>query len=215
MNLQDAPFNLIKSGLKKIELRLYDDKRKLISVGDEIEFSNANDVTQKILCEVIAIHKFSSFEELYKTLSLLSCDYTVENIEKTPRKNIKVYNKGKDREIVIRQDLSRELKQYYKTKKIVSGYIFLSNDPNCEGKMPAISTIWRQMKKVAGLARVNKDKVHPHNFRHLFAQVFLDSYPENVLDLADLLGHNDLKTTRIYTKTSGEQKRKKLENVKF
>ena len=71
------------------------------------------------------------------------------------------------------------------------------------------------MKKIAGIARINKEKVHPHNFRHLFAQVFLESYPENVLDLADLLGHNDLKTTRIYTKTSGEQKRKKLENVKF
>ena len=91
MNLQDAPFNLIKSGLKKIELRLYDDKRKLISVGDEIEFSNANDVTQKVLCEVIAIHKFSSFEELYKTLSLLSCGYTVENIEKASPMDMNLY----------------------------------------------------------------------------------------------------------------------------
>lgn len=163
-------------------------------------------------------------EQLYyiiKVLGMTGCRigelkyFTVENLEKTPRKNIKVYNKGKDREIVIRQDLSRELKHYYKSKGIESGFIFLSNDPKCKGKMPAVSTIWRQMQKVAGIARINKEKVHPHNFRHLFAQVFLDAYPENVLDLADLLGHNDLKTTRIYTKTSGEQKRMKLERVNF
>lgn len=163
-------------------------------------------------------------EQLYyiiKVLGMTGCRigelkyFTVENLEKTPRKNIKVYNKGKDREIVIRQDLSRELKHYYKSKGIESGYIFLSNVPKCKGKMPAVSTIWRQMQKVAGIARINKEKVHPHNFRHLFAQVFLNAYPENVLDLADLLGHNDLKTTRIYTKTSGEQKRMKLEKVKF
>lgn len=163
-------------------------------------------------------------EQLYyiiKVLGMTGCRigelkyFTVENLEKTPRKNIKVYNKGKDREIVIRQDLSRELKHYYKSKGIESGYIFLSNDPRCKDKMPAVSTIWRQMQKVAGIARINKEKVHPHNFRHLFAQVFLNAYPENVLDLADLLGHNDLKTTRIYTKTSGEQKRAKLEKVKF
>lgn len=163
-------------------------------------------------------------EQLYyiiKVLGMTGCRvgelkyFTVENLEKTPRKNIKVYNKGKDREIVIRQDLSRELKHFYKARGIESGFIFLSNDPNCKGKMPAVSTIWRQMQKVAGIARISKEKVHPHNFRHLFAQVFLDAYPENVLDLADLLGHNDLKTTRIYTKTSGEQKRMKLEKVKF
>jgi site-specific recombinase XerD len=163
-------------------------------------------------------------EQLYyiiKVLGMTGCRigelkyFTVENLEKTPRKNIKVYNKGKDREIVIRQDLSRELKHFYKKRGIESGFIFLSTDPKCKDKMPCVSTIWRQMQKVAGLARINKEKVHPHNFRHLFAQVFLDTYPENVLDLADLLGHNDLKTTRIYTKTSGEQKRIKLEKVKF
>lgn len=186
--------------------------------------SNESSLTIADFKRLLRISRSIGNEQLYyiiKVLGMTGCRigelqyFTVENIEKTPRKNIKVFNKGKDREIVIRQDLSRELKHYYKSKNIESGYIFLSNDPKCKDKMPAISTIFRQMKKVAGIARVNKDKVHPHNFRHLFAQVFLNAYPENVLDLADLLGHNDLKTTRIYTKTSGEQKRIKLEKVKF
>lgn len=186
--------------------------------------SNEESLTIADFKRLLRISKSMGYEQLYyiiKVLGMTGCRigelqyFTVENIEKTPRKNIKVVSKGKDREIVIRQDLSRELKHYYKSKNIKSGFIFLSSDPECKGKMPANSTIFRQMKKVAGMARINKDKVHPHNFRHLFAQVFLNAYPENVLDLADLLGHNDLKTTRIYTKTSGEQKRLKLEKVNF
>lgn len=40
MSLRNKPFNSIKSGTKTIELRLYDEKRKLISVGDIITFTN-------------------------------------------------------------------------------------------------------------------------------------------------------------------------------
>ena len=186
--------------------------------------SNEESLTLADFKRLLRISKRMGYEQLYyifKVLAMTGCRigeleyFTVENIEKTPRKNIKVFNKGKDREIIVRQDLSRELKHYYKEKGIKEGYIFLSSDPKCKGKMPNKSTIHRQMKKVAGMARIRVEKVHPHNFRHLFAQVFLNEYPENVLDLADLLGHNDLKTTRIYTKTSGEQKRMKLEKVKF
>lgn len=186
--------------------------------------SNEESLTLADFKRLLRISKRMGYEQLYyifKVLAMTGCRigeleyFTVENIEKTPRKNIKVFNKGKDREIIVRQDLSRELKHYYKSKGIEKGYIFLSSDSKCKDKMPNKSTIHRQMKKVAGIARIRVEKVHPHNFRHLFAQVFLNEYPENVLDLADLLGHNDLKTTRIYTKTSGEQKRIKLEKVKF
>ena len=71
------------------------------------------------------------------------------------------------------------------------------------------------MKKVAGIARVNKKKVHAHSFRHLFAQVFMDEYSGNITELADILGHNSLETTRTYTRTSDKQKKEKLEKLKF
>jgi len=184
--------------------------------------SNESSITVADYKRLLRISKRIGNDQIFYIIKILAMTgsridelkyFTVENIETTPRKNIKVFNKGKEREIVVRQDLSRELKKYYKSKNIKSGYIFLSK--KCKNKMPNKSTIFRQLKKVAGIARINKDKVHPHNFRHLFAQMFLLTYPDNVLDLADLLGHNDLKTTRIYTKTSGEQKRIKLEKVKF
>lgn len=39
MNLNPEPFGMILSGQKTIELRLNDEKRKLIKVGDRIEFT--------------------------------------------------------------------------------------------------------------------------------------------------------------------------------
>lgn len=135
--------------------------------------------------------------------------FTKENLESN---YIVAFNKGKERNIIVRQDLTRELRKYCKEQHIEHGYIFKGSKEN---QMPSASTIWRQMKKVAGAARVNKKKVHAHSFRHLFAQVFLDEYNNNITELADILGHNSLETTRLYTRSSNAQKKAKLENLSF
>lgn len=136
--------------------------------------------------------------------------FTVDGIKSN---YIKFKIKGKENRVIVRQDLARELRHYCKENKIKEGYLFPSS--KVEGKMINNSTIWRQMKKVAGVAKVNKKKVHAHSFRHLFAQVFLATYSDNITELADILGHNSLETTRLYTRTSDAQKRTKLENLKF
>ena len=135
--------------------------------------------------------------------------FTVENLKSN---YIVAFNKGKERNIIVRQDLARELRKYCRENKIKEGYIFTGEK---KGKMPHASTIWRQMKKVSGAARVNKKKVHAHSFRHLFAQVFLDEYNNNITELADILGHNSLETTRLYTRSSNSQKKSKLEKLSF
>ena len=43
MNLQPKYFDFIKDGTKRIELRLYDEKRQLIRLGDIIEFTKSDD----------------------------------------------------------------------------------------------------------------------------------------------------------------------------
>lgn len=135
--------------------------------------------------------------------------FTVENIKSN---YIYVHNKGKERVIVIRQDLARELRKYCRINNINKGYLFRGENP---GQMIDKSTIWRNMKKIAGKARVKKTKVHAHSFRHLFAKIFLNEYQNNITELADILGHNTLETTRIYTRTTDEEKRKKLEGIKY
>lgn len=134
--------------------------------------------------------------------------FTVESIKSN---YIPAFNKGKERNLIVRQDLARELRKYCRDNNIKTGCIFKGEN---QDKL-VFSTIWRQMKKVSGKARVNKNKVHAHSFRHLFAQVFLEEYSDNITELADILGHNSLETTRLYTRTSNAQKKSKLEKLNF
>jgi integrase/recombinase XerD len=126
--------------------------------------------------------------------------FTVANLK---HYHFSVNNKGKERDIILTQELTRELRKYCRDHRIQEGPIFTIS----------YSTIWRQMKTIAGAARVKLDKVHPHSFRHLFAKAFMAQY-NNVLDLADILGHSSLETTRIYTRSSIEEKRDKLEKLR-
>ncbi len=68
MKLKNDPFGKIRSGSKTIELRLYDEKRQLVKVGDRIEFTNLEDPTQKLLTEVRALHLYDSFGEMFRVL---------------------------------------------------------------------------------------------------------------------------------------------------
>lgn len=76
MKLKDKPFSAIAAGYKTIEMRLYDEKRRRLNVGDYIEFANADCPGLSITKRIKALHCFLTFEELYSELPLLSCGYT-------------------------------------------------------------------------------------------------------------------------------------------
>lgn len=76
MHLQDAPFQKIATGQKTIELRLYDDKRKAVTVGDTIVFDSLADNNSRISVTVVALHIFDCFEDLYAALPLEKCGYS-------------------------------------------------------------------------------------------------------------------------------------------
>lgn len=137
--------------------------------------------------------------------------FTVENLKKD-KFYLTVRNKGKTRTVIIHQELSRALRTYAKEYNIKEGFLFPGK---VKGKMLNHSTIWRRLKKIAGLAKVKKEKIHPHAFRHYFAKKYLEQHPDNILGLADLLGHGSLKTTRIYQMQTDEEKRKIVENMTF
>ena len=120
---------------------------------------------------------------------------------------VQVDNKGKLRDIVLTQDLCKELKKYCRENEITTGIVFCSKNGS---QLLDKAYIWREMKYIAGQARVNKKKVHAHSFRHLFARVFMDTCDGNIVELADLLGHSSLETTRIYTRSSNKEKREKI-----
>lgn len=75
MRLAPDPFFRIAEGKKTIELRLYDEKRQQIHVGDTIRFSNIRDEEMTITCIVKKLHLFPDFDTLYRTLPLTACGY--------------------------------------------------------------------------------------------------------------------------------------------
>lgn len=91
MNLCPEPFEMIRSGNKTIELRLNDEKRKAIGVGDTIVFTNTQDNSRQISATVTALHKFRNFAELYSNLPLLKCGYTENDIDSAKPEDMNVY----------------------------------------------------------------------------------------------------------------------------
>jgi ASC-1-like (ASCH) protein len=64
MKLQPNPFGKIKDGSKTIEIRLNDEKRQLINIGDEIIFTLATNELENIRAKVIRLSKFPTFKDL-------------------------------------------------------------------------------------------------------------------------------------------------------
>ncbi len=116
--------------------------------------------------------------------------------------------KGKLRQVFLPKVLCRILTQYMKKKKITSGPVFVSRT----GKPLDRSNIWSDMKKLCEHAGVSKDKVFPHNLRHLFARTYY-SLQKDIVRLADILGHSSVNTTRIYTMETGEVHRRQIEKL--
>ena len=69
MHLNERPFEMIQSGKKTVELRLNDEKRRLIRVGDYILFNGSLEV------EVVALHVYHDFEGLYAAFPLSALGY--------------------------------------------------------------------------------------------------------------------------------------------
>ena len=116
--------------------------------------------------------------------------------------------KGKMREVIIPSKLCKILKKYANQRGINTGCIFCTST----GKPIDRSNIWSDMKKLCKSANVEESKVFPHNLRHLFARTYY-SLQKDIVRLADILGHSNVNTTRIYTIESGEVHRKQIQRL--
>ena len=118
--------------------------------------------------------------------------------------------KNKTRTVFIVRELQKKLLNYIKTRGIITGCIFVTKS----GKPMSRCNIWREMKALCEQARVSPDKVFPHNLRHLFARTFY-GIEKDIAKLADILGHSNINTTRIYIITTGAEHKRKMENMRL
>lgn len=121
-----------------------------------------------------------------------------------------IFLKGKIRTILLPGKLCRKLLKYARKKKIASGEIFLTRG----GKGLNRRQIWAEMKALCLRAGVERSKVFPHNLRHLFARTFYRAC-QDVVKLADVLGHSSIETTRIYLASTGAEHARQLERLRL
>lgn len=121
---------------------------------------------------------------------------------------VTIYNKGKERQIVILRDLQLRLLMYINKAEIKQGSVFQTKT----GKPIDRTWVWREMKKLCERARVEKDKAFPHNLRHLFARTFYTLH-KDIAKLADILGHSSIETTRIYLRENYQAYRQQIEQL--
>ena len=91
MKLNNEPYNSIKNGTKTVELRLYDEKRRQLQVGDEIEFTNIT-TNEKQSVDIINLYKYNNFKELYNHFNKIEMGYK-ENEEASPSEMDEYYSK--------------------------------------------------------------------------------------------------------------------------
>lgn len=116
--------------------------------------------------------------------------------------------KGKIRTILLPGKLRRKLLKYAKKQKIGFGEIFLTKT----GKGMSRRQIWAEMKAICKKAGVAPSKVFPHNLRHLFARTFYKAC-RDVVQLADVLGHSSVETTRIYLASTGDEYVRRMDRL--
>ena len=116
--------------------------------------------------------------------------------------------KGKIRRVFLPKKLCAMLKKYTKAQGIKNGAVFVSKS----GKTLDRFSVWKMLKALCESAGVSKDKVFLHNFRHLFARTYY-SMNKDIIRLADILGHSNINTTRIYTVESGDEHIRQLQRL--
>ena len=126
--------------------------------------------------------------------------FTSESIKSN---RVAVNNKGKIRDVPLPGPLARELRAWVREEKIKGQLFTLS-----------YKRIYNGLKDLAGSTKVKKAKVHPHAFRHYFAFRFIEVYGDDALvRLADILGHTNHETTRVYTRGTVEDYQKRMEGM--
>lgn len=192
----------------------YDLKLKALKIQRQIFASRDKELTKAEYERLLFAAKQKKNQRLYHLMqTICATGIRVSELKAITASAIKcgqaaINCKGKMRIVFLPKQLCKMLKNYIKENNIKSGSVFVSKN----GKPLDRSNIWSDMKKLCESAGVAKGKVFPHNLRHLFARTYY-SIQKDVVRLADILGHSNVNTTRIYTMEAGEIHRKQIQRL--
>lgn len=202
----------LKLKVLKCQKSLFGSKEKELTKNEFNKLYNAtrNDERLRLLIETISKTGIRVSEVRYITVDAIKKGKT------------EIDNKGKIRTILIPRKLCIKLLDYHR-RNIVYRIGGLSNRTG-ELYEPIFTTrngtpldrkqIWQMLKNLADKAGVPREKVFPHNLRHLFAREFYRQ-THDIVKLASILGHSSIETTRIYTNETENECRIELERLSF
>ena len=189
---------------------------KPFKVQKQVYCSEEKELTREEYVRLVRAAKEKSSERLALLLETICAtgirvsELPYITVEAAVRGEAVVHCKGKTRTVFLPAALQKKLRRYMQSQKIQSGPVFITRT----GKPMNRSNIWREMKALCERANVAPSKVFPHSLRHLFARTFY-SIDHDVAKLADLLGHSNINTTRIYIITTGAEHRRKMETMRL
>ena len=178
----------------------YDCKVKALKIQRQIFAERSKELTKSEYERLLSAAKQKKNERLYYLMQTICSsgirvsELSAITIEAIKNRKANINCKGKMRVVLLPKELCKMLTEYAKEQKITSGPIFITKT----GKPLDRSTIWKMMKALCESAGVDREKVFPHNLRHLFARTYY-SIQKDIVRLADILGHSSVNTTRIYT----------------
>ncbi len=120
-----------------------------------------------------------------------------------------LYSKGnKSRRVYIPVRTRKECLAWLRRIRRTSGFIFL----NRFGDPLTPAGIRGQMRKFEGRYGLEAAVLHPHSFRHLFAKNFIEICGD-ISMLSDILGHENIETTRIYLHRSPSEQKQLVNRI--
>ena len=211
VNVKISAINAYFAWSKRPELKMH-----FLKIQKKAFISEKRQLSSEEFSRLLTVAQKKSNQRLYMLLQVLVSTgiriselpfITVESVEQG---EAEISLKGKTRPVKFQNELRKNILEYCKKNKIESGYIFRTRN----GKAVDRSNIYHEMKKLCEKAGVEKEKVFPHNMRHLFARIFYHT-EQNLAHLADVLGHSSIETTRIYVAETIDTYEKILEKMKF
>lgn len=192
----------------------HDLKVKMLKIQKQIFADKNKELTKAEYERLLDAAKSKKNERLYYLMQTI-CSSGIRvselrsiTIEAIKARKATIKCKGKMRVVILPKELCKLLSEYAKEQKISSGPVFVTKT----GKPLDRSAIWKMMKQLCESAGVPKEKVFPHNLRHLFARTYY-TIQKDIVRLADILGHSSINTTRIYTMETGDIHRRQIQKL--
>lgn len=189
-------------------------KTKAIKIQKQIFAKQDKELTKAEYKRLLAASKRCRNDRLYYLMQTL-CSTGIRiselrfiSVEAVKAGKAEINCKGKMRTVFLPYALCGMLREYIAKNKIYYGSVFVTKN----GQPIDRSNVWSDMKRVCEIAGVRSEKVSPHSLRHLFARTYYSSQ-KDIVRLADVLGHTNVNTTRIYTMETGAVHRRQIEQL--